>query len=120
MSASKLPQDLQGREFLASVADCMRMALRESDVLIRYGGDEFLAVLPETGKEVYFAQSRLQHALTRVAIPVRGEELPVHVSLGAAYSAPDARERTMQDAIGEADQQLYAARRALRARAIAS
>ena len=39
---------------------------------------------------------------------------------GAAYWAPDARERTMQDAIGEADQQLYAARRALRARAVAS
>lgn len=39
---------LMGSEVLAEVASVLRASVRESDVVARYGGDEFVIVLPET------------------------------------------------------------------------
>jgi len=42
---------LAGDELLRKVGEMIQSKLREVDVLCRYGGDEFVAILPETNKE---------------------------------------------------------------------
>ena len=41
---------LEGDKILVGVGNFLKKQLRSSDVLVRYGGDEFIAILPETGK----------------------------------------------------------------------
>lgn len=42
---------LEGDRVLEEAAEVLRLAIRDADVLVRYGGDEFLIVMPETGEE---------------------------------------------------------------------
>lgn len=42
---------LVGSQLLVEVARVLRAAIRETDVAVRYGGDEYVVVLPETGPE---------------------------------------------------------------------
>jgi diguanylate cyclase (GGDEF)-like protein len=64
---------LAGDEMLAAVAQSLRSAVRTSDVVARYGGDEFVVVLPNTPGE---AAQRVARQLQRVVPP------PVAVSVG--------------------------------------
>ena len=64
---------LAGDEVLAAVAQSLRSAVRTSDVVARYGGDEFVVVLPNTPGE---AARRVARELRRVVPP------PVQLSVG--------------------------------------
>jgi diguanylate cyclase (GGDEF)-like protein len=64
---------LAGDEMLAAVAQSLRNAVRTSDVVARYGGDEFVVVLPNTPGE---AARRVARELRRVVPP------PVRLSVG--------------------------------------
>lgn len=78
----------EGDRVLRDIARLIQDQLRESDWAIRYGGDEFLMVLPETGPRVETLVQRLQSAVeqwgrTRVA------EIPLHIDLGWATWTPE-------------------------------
>ncbi len=101
-----------GDDALKLVARKAREALRASDVLVRYGGDEFLAVLPQTGPEVALVATRIQDRLTGASLQVRRQSVPVRVSVGTSFWTPDTSGRGLRDAIEDADRELYAAKRA--------
>ncbi|MBX3271772.1 MAG: GGDEF domain-containing protein [Sandaracinaceae bacterium] len=99
----------QGDEILGAIAGALRDATREVDVPGRYGGDEFLVLLPDTS-----AASARQVA-ERLAAAVRevGErfdaELPVTASVGLAFARPGDEARAL---IQRADQRSYEAKQA--------
>jgi two-component system cell cycle response regulator len=98
-----------GDEVLVAAADALQRALRAEDVLGRLGGEEFLALLPDTDAE---AAARAGERL-RAAVADAGGPVPVTASVGWAVledgEAPDALVR-------RADAALYAAKAAGRNR----
>jgi len=96
---------LQGDLALRATADMLRQTLRRSDTICRYGGEEFLVVLPDTtADEATVLATRLF-----TAVQVRGEEmgLPVTISIGLTnYRAGDSVESILQ----RADHALYASK----------
>lgn len=113
-----------GDRVLAQVADCLRSTFRRAaDFLARYGGEEFAAVLPSTDRPGGLrAGQRLCEGIEKLAIPHSGSPRGlVTVSVGVA--TVDAKTPTgtnLQDHIADADAALYEAKRAGRARVVAS
>ena len=100
-----------GDEVLRAVTTSLRQELREGDVLGRWGGEEFLALLPATGLEgALVAAERLRRAVSLRTFPYAGS---VTVSIGAASAlANDHLERV----VARADAGMYRAKRAGRNR----
>ena len=97
-----------GDEALQEFTRRIKRALRESDSLGRYGGDEFLVILPNAAIDVAKAAAeRLCHAVSASPIACDGEVKPMTASFGvASSSANDSAETVM----ASADRALYAAK----------
>jgi two-component system, cell cycle response regulator len=105
-----------GDEVLRETGRRLRAAVRQYDAVGRYGGEEFLVVMPGCGAEDVENQAeRLRLALCRVPMRVGDLELCVTGSFGATYSLPAYR-ATQQDLVRLADDALYQAKRAGRNR----
>jgi diguanylate cyclase (GGDEF)-like protein len=98
-----------GDRVLRRLAELMQQALRESDVLARWGGEEFLALLPasDTDQARQVAE-RVRQAVASVQIDIGGQLLQVTMSFGVAGLEPalDA-ETDLQSATLRADRALY-------------
>ena len=93
---------------LASVARTLAGCLRVSDVVGRWGGDEFLAILPGITKEVLAAACEKCRALVASSsLPVDSLRVPLTISAGAAMVAPGDSQESL---IRRADQYLYASK----------
>jgi diguanylate cyclase (GGDEF)-like protein/PAS domain S-box-containing protein len=108
--------DLHGHDAgdaaLRAVADLLQKSIRQGDVVCRFGGEEFVLLLPDTSLEVANRRSEaLRLALEKLALQHSGKALtPLTVSLGvAAY--PD-HGLTSQALIKAADAALYRAKAA--------
>lgn len=101
---------LGGDQVIRAVADELRREIRPGDLVGRFGGEEFVMLLPAAGKrEVSRIAERLRHRIAALQVPVTGRQGPtvvadMSVSIGVAV-APD-------DGI-EIDQLLLAADTAL-------
>jgi diguanylate cyclase (GGDEF)-like protein len=96
---------LVGDRVLQEVAGLLRKTLRVSDTLVRYGGDEFLAVLPDTNEEqAKQALQRLGKAAERwnCNSPIGGYQMSL--SCGAAAYSKGA---TLQQILAAADERMY-------------
>jgi eukaryotic-like serine/threonine-protein kinase len=74
-----------GDEVIRVVAGRLREASRDSDVLGRYGGEEFAIVTPETGEGATRLAERLREVVYRDPVPTEAGPLPVTISLGTAH-----------------------------------
>jgi len=99
-----------GDEALTHLATVAREVMRPQDTLSRYGGEEFVILLPDTpldkGVE---AMTRLQRELTKRFFLAGTEKILITFSAGVAQLATD---ETGPDAIKRADQAMYLAKRA--------
>jgi diguanylate cyclase (GGDEF)-like protein len=95
-----------GDTVLTNFVQCVEQVLRRPSVIGRYGGEEFIVILPETTKEqaVQVAE-RIQSHLRTQPVPLK-----VTASIGVACSG-QAKHDTLDAMIGRADAALYAAKR---------
>jgi two-component system cell cycle response regulator len=105
-----------GDAVLKEVARLLRDTVRAVDCLGRYGGEEFLIILPHTGyDEAVQMAERLRKAIQDHVFRAGSQELQVTASLGAA-SYPSDKVDSPNALIREADQALYRAKEAGRNR----
>jgi diguanylate cyclase (GGDEF)-like protein len=90
-----------GSRALCRLADMLRLYSREMDTAARYGGDEFVLILPETDAEA--ARLVAQRISRRLAED--GEEPKISVSIGMAVYPQDGE--TVNEILGAADRDLY-------------
>jgi diguanylate cyclase (GGDEF)-like protein len=104
-----------GDSVLRDFAQATRAELREGDVLARWGGEEFLLMLPDTSADN--ARAVIERMRARVAAlePCIGLERRVSFSAGLSVWRHD---ETITDAVNRADQALYAAKAAGRNRVV--
>ncbi len=100
-----------GDRVLVDFVSRVSALLRRPDLLARFGGEEFVILLPETGLEE--AKAVAQRILAQVAEPVPG--LPaITVSIGVTVNDPD--ETQIDTLLARADRALYQAKEAGRNR----
>jgi len=92
---------ITGSRALCRLADMLRLYSREMDTAARYGGDEFVLILPETDVEA--ARLVAQRISKRLAED--GEEPKISVSIGMAVYPGDGE--TSNEILGAADRDLY-------------
>ena len=97
---------LVGDKVIAAVAAAVSATIRGSDACIRWGGEEFLIVLPRANVEA--AATLAERVRQRIEILAIEGTPRVTVSLGAAELAP--AETTLDHAIARADALLYRAK----------
>lgn len=108
---------LAGDEVLRELGVRVGDALRQSDWIGRYGGEELLAVLPGlTLAEAAAPIERLRECVCERPFSARGQSIVVTLSIGLAGF--DARSERTEDIIARADAALYDAKRAGRNRVV--
>jgi diguanylate cyclase len=106
---------LVGDQVLQAVAQTLRTQLRAQDQLARWGGEEFLAVLPGADADsVRAITERLRQGVEALRVRVGNHEVRVTCSLGVASCGP--RMASLDRLIREADSALYRAKRSGRNR----
>ena len=109
---------LMGDYVLSQVATILKSCVRGSDYIVRYGGDEFLVLLPETdekGGEI--VRNRIQQKMVEWDRTSRVGDVPVSLSLGLFLHANG---QTGEQDIAEADARMYAAKQASKANGVAT
>ncbi len=94
-----------GDATLASTAKTISGCLRTSDVLGRWGGDEYLAIAPGITREgLQHLAQRCRTLVQRSNVVVEGKVLKVTVSVGATLARPN---DTVTSVVARADESLY-------------
>ncbi len=106
---------LAGDQALSLVADRIAASLRPYDVIGRYGGEEFLILMPGAdAEEVRTILERVRQAVAASPVEVEGHQLQLTVSAGGVSGRRDLAE----DLIRAADEALYQAKRSRRNRVV--
>ncbi|HYC49347.1 MAG TPA: GGDEF domain-containing protein [Burkholderiales bacterium] len=98
-----------GNRLLQLLVQCIQAQLRETDVLARYGGDEFVVLLPETaaaGAEI--VATRIRERVEAAVLTTRERPVSTTVSMGIA-SYPE-HGSDLESVMERADQALYASK----------
>jgi diguanylate cyclase (GGDEF)-like protein len=100
---------IAGDNLIKSLAQRMEKSLRAIDIAARFGGDEFVAIFPQTPKiDAIQITNRLKDHIDR-ALSQHNMEMPISVSMGLATYPDDAS--SIMELIEKTDQALYLAKK---------
>ena len=98
---------LAGSKLLAEIGDVLRANCRLIDFAFRYGGDEFVILLPQTSKESACGVARRLHKLIREMHWLRSEGLDVRLTTSAGVAAYPTDAKTKAELLHLADEAMY-------------
>jgi diguanylate cyclase (GGDEF)-like protein len=99
-----------GNRLLRHLAAAIQAELRATDVPARYGGDEFIVLLPETPpKGALDVAERIRSTIAAAPLPIEGRSIACSVSVGIACFPEDGR--TLDALAARADRALYQAKK---------
>jgi diguanylate cyclase (GGDEF)-like protein len=99
-----------GDNLLRAVADAMRGDIRVTDVAARFGGDEFVLLLPETDLSgAILVAEKVRVDISRIALPHNGAVVRTTASIGIVSFPDDGR--TSTELMRRADIAMYEAKR---------
>lgn len=105
-----------GDQALRSAARSIQSSVRETDFVARFGGEEFMILLPDTAiHEAATVAEKIRHTIETQQHPTIGQ---FTVSIGIAMAMPD--HETEFDAVNKADELLYVAKHEGRNRVVAA
>ena len=97
-----------GDVVLKTLVQDVKRNIRESDIIFRWGGEEFLILLPESGKDqAYKVAELVRKSIEDLIITFAGKSISVTISIGVkTMHADDTQETLFEDA----DKALYLAK----------
>jgi diguanylate cyclase (GGDEF)-like protein len=105
---------LTGDRMLEAISELLRSNTREADALFRWGGEEFLILLPNCDLEhARGIAEKIRQAVTKVKLPSERGDVKVTLSFGLAQQREDESQNSF---LSRADSALYEAKRAGRNR----
>ncbi len=94
-----------GDQVLVSIAALLKSATRTKDIVARWGGEEFLILLPETGgDEAREVADRMRMVISQTPISLEGREIHLSMTFGVAECTSDLG---INECIDRADKALY-------------
>lgn len=107
---------LTGDRVLIRISAMIQQLLREADIVGRYGGEEFVVLMPETTADQAFeAAERLRQAISESRYESSAGAFTISISIGIGTGFEDALGEVhavdLNDLLHQADQALYAAKR---------
>lgn len=102
---------LEGDNILKTVASSLKKSLRSSDLIARYGGDEFVVLLPQTSPDnAVLLARRIQKTVADALAKANKEVEPITLSLGIS-ALPNSQIKEEEELLERADKALYMAKR---------
>jgi diguanylate cyclase (GGDEF)-like protein len=98
---------LMGSKLLAEIGEAIKDKCRLIDLAFRYGGDEFVVLLPQTSKENALGVARRLHKLIREAVWLKEPGLNVHVTASVGVASYPSDSRTKAELLHLADEAMY-------------
>lgn len=96
----------EGDILIKNTAEILQKIVRKSDIAVRYGGDEFLILLPETDKDgAHMLKNRLKDEIIKYN-KTHTNGPPISISMGDATWYPDSSQ-SIRDTINKADKKMY-------------
>jgi diguanylate cyclase (GGDEF)-like protein len=103
---------LVGDQVLRILTDKVTKTTRTTDIVCRYGGEEFIVLMPEAGREEALAMAeRLREMVSGITVVAPGGTLSLTISLGMAEFESGGDE-TLENLIHRADKAMYSAKAA--------
>jgi len=107
-----------GDTVLKKVGSLILSSIREADLVFRYGGEEFLVVLPGTGLHTATdIGNKIRNSIENSSLQITPSSqekqifLKITVSIGVFHVSPSFAEKNINDIIEEVDKRLYKAKR---------
>jgi diguanylate cyclase (GGDEF)-like protein len=101
-----------GDTLLIQVAQATATQVRSVDVLARYGGDEFIILLPETNAEqAFLIAERVRESVAITRMETENSPFVVTLSVGVAEIVYEPYDMSIEDVIRRADEALYKAKK---------
>lgn len=92
----------KGDELLIKTAEILKSSLRDEDVLVRHGGDEFAILLPQTTQKE--AQKIIERIKEKTEIT---KQNPISISIGIGVATKRKEEEDIEDILKKADNAMY-------------